>query len=185
MSCHSKEELENMLEDVINTLELSESMIEKHGPLGTSPAELVRLVLERKEFTDKLALQATRNELADTKRGLESAQIANASLVKKCLNIVSTYQSGLVSMDEIKRQIKTLAEFPPDAEWVTMADYMALGEELAAERAKGKRKRKRISSKLIHDLIASTIEANGNGKILTNTQLEIVMENHGYIIEGD
>lgn len=49
MSCWSKEELENMLEDVVNELNLSENMIEMHGPLGTPPAELVRLVLEQKD----------------------------------------------------------------------------------------------------------------------------------------
>jgi len=48
MSCWTKEQLENMLEDVVNELNLSEIMIEKHGPLGTAPAELVRLVLEQK-----------------------------------------------------------------------------------------------------------------------------------------
>ena len=39
-----------MLEDVVNELDLSESMIEEHGPQGTPPAELVRLVLERKDL---------------------------------------------------------------------------------------------------------------------------------------
>ena len=39
-----------MLEDVVNELDLSESMIEEHGPLGTAPAELVRLVLDRKDL---------------------------------------------------------------------------------------------------------------------------------------
>lgn len=48
MSCWNKEELENMLEDVVNELDLSEGAIEKHGPLGTAPAELVRLVLKEK-----------------------------------------------------------------------------------------------------------------------------------------
>lgn len=48
MSCWSKQELESMLEDVVNELDLSPSMISKHGPLGTPPAELVRLVIERK-----------------------------------------------------------------------------------------------------------------------------------------
>jgi hypothetical protein len=38
-----------MLEDVVNELDLSDGMIERHGPLGTPPAELVRLVLERKD----------------------------------------------------------------------------------------------------------------------------------------
>jgi len=38
-----------MLEDVVNELDLSELMIEKHGQEGTAPAELVRLVLEEKD----------------------------------------------------------------------------------------------------------------------------------------
>ena len=38
-----------MLEDVVTVLDLSDSMIAEHGPLGTPPAELVRLVLERKD----------------------------------------------------------------------------------------------------------------------------------------
>ena len=50
MSCWNKQQLENMLEDVVNELNLSDGMIEKHGPLGTAPAELVRLVLERKDM---------------------------------------------------------------------------------------------------------------------------------------
>lgn len=49
MSCWNKEELENMLEDVVNELDLSELMIEKHGQHGTAPAELVRLVLDQKD----------------------------------------------------------------------------------------------------------------------------------------
>jgi len=50
MTCWTKEELENMLEDVVNELDLSDGMIEEHGPRGTVPAELVRLVLERKDL---------------------------------------------------------------------------------------------------------------------------------------
>ena len=49
MSCWTKPELENMLEDVVNELTLSVEMIEKHGQEGTAPAELVRLVLEEKD----------------------------------------------------------------------------------------------------------------------------------------
>jgi len=50
MSKWTKEELENMLEDVVNELELSDSAVEKHGQLGTAPAELVRLVLDEKDL---------------------------------------------------------------------------------------------------------------------------------------
>jgi len=49
MTCWNKQELENMIEDVVNELDLSELMIDKHGPLGTAPAELVRIVLESKD----------------------------------------------------------------------------------------------------------------------------------------
>lgn len=49
MSCWTKKQLENMLEDVVNELDLSENMIEKHGQEGTAPATLVRLVLEQKD----------------------------------------------------------------------------------------------------------------------------------------
>ena len=51
MSCWNKEQLEQMLEDVINELDLSDAIIAKHGPLGTPPAELVRLVLAQKDRT--------------------------------------------------------------------------------------------------------------------------------------
>jgi len=57
MSCWTKEQLDDMLEDVVNELDLSEDMIEKHGPLGTAPAELVRLVLEQKDMEIKMLKQ--------------------------------------------------------------------------------------------------------------------------------
>jgi len=50
MTCWTKQELENMLEDVINELDLSLSMIQEHGQHGTAPAALVRLVLESKDM---------------------------------------------------------------------------------------------------------------------------------------
>ena len=49
MTCWTKEELENMLEDVVNELNLSDEIIEEHGSLGTPPAMLVWLVLEQKD----------------------------------------------------------------------------------------------------------------------------------------
>ena len=54
MSCWTKEQLEDMLYDVVNELDLSESMIEKHGQEGTPPSELVRLVLNQKDLEIKL-----------------------------------------------------------------------------------------------------------------------------------
>ena len=49
MSCYSKKELEDMLMNVVDELELSDSALEEHGPMGTPPAELVRLVLDQKD----------------------------------------------------------------------------------------------------------------------------------------
>ena len=57
MSQWNKEQLENMLEDVVNELGLSESAIGKHGPLGTPPAELVKLVLAEKDRQIKMLKQ--------------------------------------------------------------------------------------------------------------------------------
>jgi len=57
MTCHTKEQLENMLEDVVNELDLSNIMIEKHGPLGTPPATLVKLVLDRKDLEIRMLKQ--------------------------------------------------------------------------------------------------------------------------------
>ena len=50
MTCHTKVELEEMLADVVNELDLSDSMLEKHGPLGTPPSILVREVLAQKDM---------------------------------------------------------------------------------------------------------------------------------------
>ena len=57
MSCWNKEQLENMLEDVVNELNLSDSMIETHGQLGTAPSELVRLVLGQKDLEIRVLKQ--------------------------------------------------------------------------------------------------------------------------------
>lgn len=66
MSCWTKPELENMLEDVVNELTLSAEMIEKHGQEGTAPAELVRLVLEEKD-----------KQIFMLKRGFKQIELTN------------------------------------------------------------------------------------------------------------
>ena len=53
MTCWNKAELENMLEDVVDELDLSDDMLEEHGPLGTPPAEMVRLILDRKDLAGR------------------------------------------------------------------------------------------------------------------------------------
>jgi hypothetical protein len=49
MSCWTKEQLEDMLEDVVNELNLSAPEIVKQGQDGTPPAKLVRMVLDQKD----------------------------------------------------------------------------------------------------------------------------------------
>ena len=58
----SAEEMRSMLEDVVSVLDLSDDIIEKHGPLGTPPSELVRLVLEQKD-KEILMLKAGMKEI--------------------------------------------------------------------------------------------------------------------------
>lgn len=57
MSCWTKEQLEQMLFDVVAELDLSDGMLDEHGPLGTAPAKLVRLVLDRKDLEIRLLKQ--------------------------------------------------------------------------------------------------------------------------------
>lgn len=45
----TRSDLVDQLESVINELDLSDATIAHHGPMGTEPAELVRLVLEQKD----------------------------------------------------------------------------------------------------------------------------------------
>lgn len=79
MSAWTKQELENMLEDVVNVLHLSDEMIEKHGPLATPPAELVAIILSRKEI-----------EIQMLKRGfLDLNYVSTKSIdtfLKKCMD---------------------------------------------------------------------------------------------------
>ena len=79
MSCHSKVTLENMLEDVVNELDLSAEAIGKHGPLGTPPAELVRLVLAQKN-----------EEIRMLKAGLVDV-VGNTAMLRLLCDIVDKY----------------------------------------------------------------------------------------------
>lgn len=62
------EEQRNMLEDVVNELDLSDGMIEQHGPLGTAPAVLVRLILGSKD-REIAMLKAGMKPLAEAVQG--------------------------------------------------------------------------------------------------------------------
>lgn len=59
MTCWNKEELESMLEDVVSECwpHMTEGMGDKFGQDGTAPSEIVKAVLELKDFQIK-ALKA-------------------------------------------------------------------------------------------------------------------------------
>jgi len=50
----TKQQLEDQMFEIVDVLQLSDSMIEKHGPLGTPVADLVREVLARKDMEIKM-----------------------------------------------------------------------------------------------------------------------------------
>lgn len=54
---YSYDDLVGMLEDVVNELDLSESMLEKHGPMGSPPAQMVREVLDKKDLHIRMLKQ--------------------------------------------------------------------------------------------------------------------------------
>ena len=83
MSCWNKEQLENMLEDVVNVLDLSDAAIAEHGQHGTPPAELVRLVLEQKDATIR-NLRAGLVDLSKPNKGISNTgegQLMDAGLI--------------------------------------------------------------------------------------------------------
>jgi len=49
MTCKKCNKYREMLYAVVDELDLSQSALEEHGPMGTPPAELVRLVLDEKD----------------------------------------------------------------------------------------------------------------------------------------
>ena len=46
----TERQYEDMLENVVNELDLSECAVDKYGPLGVEPAVLVRAVLDEKDL---------------------------------------------------------------------------------------------------------------------------------------
>lgn len=90
MTCWNKEELENMLEDVVNELDLSDAMIQKHGHQESTPAELVRLVLRQK---DKQIRMLKAGMIAFGGEQIMTKPILDPDLVYKLVDdIFETYQ---------------------------------------------------------------------------------------------
>ena len=92
MSCWTKPELENMLEDVVNELTLSGEMIEKHGQMGTAPAELVRLVLEEKD-----------RQISMLKRGFKQIELKSENEQLPIHSVVESLPSKKMDYAEWKK----------------------------------------------------------------------------------
>ncbi len=90
MSKWNKEELENMLEDVVNELDLSEIAVEKHGQEGTAPSELVKLVLEQKDLRIR-ALEA--NFIDANKSNCTIDSVSNSALPTLKQFAVNTFKA--------------------------------------------------------------------------------------------
>jgi ribosomal protein S27E len=110
---YSKDDLSNMLEDVVNELELSGDAIEKHGPLGTAPAELVRLVLDEKDLKIR-ALQNGMTDLSHTPPQ-PTEQISDEEIVQEVKQYFNKYfkqQYFKESDKEYKSLIRLLKKRP-------------------------------------------------------------------------
>lgn len=57
MSAWTKQQLEDQMFEIVDILQLSDGMIEEHGPLGTPVPELVKLVMNRKDEEIRLLRQ--------------------------------------------------------------------------------------------------------------------------------
>ena len=88
MSCHSKDALEQMLFDVVDALDLSDKIDRAHGPLGTPPAELVRLVLRQKDKTIQMLQSGMVDAAAQKKVAKPTASdvLKDDSLAEKVAN---------------------------------------------------------------------------------------------------
>jgi len=115
MSCWTKEELERMLGDVVDALGLSDAMVEKHGPLGTPPAELVGLVLQQKDM-----------EIRVLKHGFHS--IPGISRQARIIAIGSVIEA--MKAANRSREEQGLSPAYPEEAFMDKADeLMALAEE--------------------------------------------------------
>lgn len=115
---YTYEQLGNMLEDVVNVLDLSDSMIDKHGPLGTAPAELVRSVLEQKNLVIKLlksGLKEVPHERTKSTSGPTGMRWVKASEYPKK---AGEYYCIFEDIENSLEQIKDTCDFDLKDKWI-------------------------------------------------------------------
>lgn len=120
------EQLKNMLEDVINELDLSDGMIEKHGPIGTPPAELVRLVLARKDLEFKMLKTGFKHIDPQPSQSGEGEGDLTAAYTRQIYKLKC-------EIDSLNRELTALKSRPSDGwsdervielmEWIGKAGY--------------------------------------------------------------
>ncbi len=111
MSCWTKEQLENMLEDVVNELELDSKSIEKLSARGSAPSILVRTVLDAKNKEIQLLKSALKkfNTLIEIKLNIPGFEnyivtIPPEDLVKA---LILKPGDALFLIEEILKELKT------------------------------------------------------------------------------
>ena len=82
---YSYDDLVGMLEDVVNELDLSESMLEKHGPMGSPPAQMVREVLDKKDLHIRMLKQGF-VDVGDKSKS-EPVSVEDSALCQNCKTI--------------------------------------------------------------------------------------------------
>jgi hypothetical protein len=84
---HTYDELRDMLFSVVDELDLSDVAIEKHGPLGTPPAELVRKVLDQKDRTIRMLKQGFVDAAQPAEPGGEDVRHGNATVRRNLMTV--------------------------------------------------------------------------------------------------
>lgn len=125
--------LRNLLEDVVNELDLSETAIEKHGPLGTPPSELIRLVLAEKD-----------TKIAALKAGMKDASLQSSETLskEKVIEILAEYskKGGAVffgNMSKIAEAICSLSTKGKYSEWISIEKEKPANKQIVLAWANG------------------------------------------------
>lgn len=119
MSRWTKEELDQMLEDVVNVLDLSDGMLEKHGPLGTPPAILVKEVLEHKDREIRMLKQGfipienSALEIQSLRAQLEKAEKCMKLMRDRYVRLIDSGDAGNWEPRE-EKEVKDIDEYFSD-----------------------------------------------------------------------
>jgi len=93
MTAHTRQALEDMLEDVVNELDLSDDTIKAYGESGEcSPAKMVRLILQEKD-----------KQITMLKAGMKQIEIP-----QKTSTAIKSIDLSLVMLSRFDKEIETI-----------------------------------------------------------------------------